>query len=91
MKNQQFELTLQIFKEGDTFIAYNPELDISSCGKNQEQARKNFSTAVSLFLEEAKKMGTLQELLNPLLTKEGINLPPPLLSKEGIKGRFALA
>ncbi len=72
MKNQQFELTLQIFKEGDTFIAYNPELDISSCGKNQEQARKNFSTAVNLFLEQAEKMGDLREILFPLLSKEGL-------------------
>ena len=52
-----------IFKEGKTFIAYSPKLDISSCGNSIEEARKNLKTAVRLFLEEAEKMGTLEEIL----------------------------
>jgi predicted RNase H-like HicB family nuclease len=52
-----------IFKEGKTFIAYSPKLDISSCGNSVEEARKNLKTAVRLFLEEAEKMGTLEEIL----------------------------
>jgi len=52
-----------IFKEGKTFIAYSPKLDISSCGNTVDEARKNLKTAVRLFLEEAEKIGTLEEIL----------------------------
>ena len=52
-----------MFREGKTFIAYSPKLDISSCGSTVEEARKNLKTAVRLFLEEAEKMGTLEEIL----------------------------
>ena len=52
-----------IFKEGQTFIAYSPKLDISSCGDTVDRARQNLKTAVRLFLEEAEKMGTLDDIL----------------------------
>ena len=52
-----------IFKEGSTYVSYCPELDISSCGNTIDEARKNLKIAVSLFLEEAEKMGTLDEIL----------------------------
>jgi len=48
---------------GHSFLAvtaYFPELDISSCGADVEQARANLKTAVRLFIEEAEKMGTLR-------------------------------
>jgi predicted RNase H-like HicB family nuclease len=54
---------LVVFKEGDTFVAYCPELDVSSCGGTVDQARTNLKTAVRLFLEEAEKMGTLPDIL----------------------------
>lgn len=57
------EFDLVIFKEGETFVAYCPELDVSSCGANPDQARQNLRTAVRLFLEEAERMGTLADLL----------------------------
>lgn len=52
-----------IFKEGDTYISYCPELDVSSCGNTIDEARKNLKIAVSLFLEEAENMGTLDQIL----------------------------
>ncbi len=51
-----------ILKEGRTLISYCPELDVSSCGNTIDEAKKNLKTAVSLFLEEAEKMGTLAEI-----------------------------
>ena len=45
------------------YVAYAPELDISSCGGTPEKAKKNLLEAVRLFLEEAEKMGTLQQIL----------------------------
>jgi predicted RNase H-like HicB family nuclease len=53
-----------VFKEGETFDAYCPELDVSSCGHSTDQARQNLKTAIRLFLEEAEKMGTLKEISN---------------------------
>ncbi len=52
-----------VFKEGCTYVSYCPELDVSSCGNTIDEARKNLKIAVSLFLEEAEKMGTLDEIL----------------------------
>jgi predicted RNase H-like HicB family nuclease len=52
-----------IFKEQEVFVAYSPKLDVSSCGSTVEEARKNLKTAVRLFLEEAEKLGSLEEIL----------------------------
>jgi hypothetical protein len=41
----------------------NP-LDVSSCGGTKERALKNLREAVRLFLEEAEKMGTLEQILD---------------------------
>jgi len=59
----QIEFDGIIFKEGETFIAYCPKLDVSSCGNTIDVARKNLKTAVRLFIEEAEKMGTIEEIL----------------------------
>lgn len=60
----QIEFDAIVFQEGSTFIAYSPKLDLSSCGNTIDEARKNLSTAVRLFLDEAAKMGTLEEILS---------------------------
>ncbi len=60
---QQIEFDGIIFKEGETFVAYCPKLDVSSCGNTIDEARKNLKIAVRLFLEEAEKMGTLEDIL----------------------------
>jgi len=53
-----------IFKEGRTYVSYCPELDVSSCGNNIDEARNNLKMAVSLFIEEAENMGTLEDILD---------------------------
>ena len=55
--------TVHIFKEGTTYVAYAPELDVSSCGDTDEQARKNIQDAVRGFLETSSELGTLEEIL----------------------------
>ncbi len=52
-----------VFKENNTFVAYCPQLDISSCGNNVEHAKEMLKIAARLFLEEAEKMGTLKNNL----------------------------
>src|SRR5438270_3133520 len=59
----EIQFTTQIFKEGRTFVAHTPELDVSSCGGTKEKALKNLKEAVRLFLEEAERMGTLEQIL----------------------------
>jgi predicted RNase H-like HicB family nuclease len=55
--------TTQIFKEGRSFVAHTPELNVPSCGRTKEKAAKNLKETVRLFLEEAAKMGTLNQIL----------------------------
>ncbi|GAC1624577.1 MAG: hypothetical protein PVS2B2_11410 [Candidatus Acidiferrum sp.] len=56
-------LTVQVWKEGASHVAYSPELDISSCAKTASQAKTRLREAVLLFMEEASRMGTLDEIL----------------------------
>ncbi len=57
------QFTSQVFKEGPNYVAYAPELDVSSCGPSKEKAQANLVEAARLFLEEARKMGTLDQIL----------------------------
>ena len=73
------------FMEDKTYIAYCPELDISSCGNTKEKARSMIHSAVKLFLDEAEKMGTLETILEEANYKkdpQGKWLPPKLISTE---------
>ena len=60
---QDIPFTVTIFREGETYVAYVPELDISSCGRTDEEARKNIRDAVQGFLETSVDMGTLSSTL----------------------------
>jgi len=55
--------TVHIFREEKMYVAYVPELDLSSCGTTDEEARKNIQDAVQGFLETSRDMGTLKEIL----------------------------
>lgn len=79
------EFDIIIFKEDNVFVSYCPELDISSCGSTVEQARENLKTAVRLFLEEAEKMETLEDILDESGYKRnevGKWLPPKIITTE---------
>lgn len=81
----QIDFDIIVFKENKTYVAYCPELDISSCGDNIEHAKDMLKTAVRLFLEEAEKMGTLKEILeeaNYVKDKSGKWMPPKLVATE---------
>jgi len=45
------------------YTAYCRELDIASCGTSIEEAWGNLREAFDIFLQEARRKGTLQELL----------------------------
>jgi predicted RNase H-like HicB family nuclease len=59
----EIQFTTRIFKEGRSYVAHALELDVSSCGGTKDKALKNLKGAVRLFLEEAKTLGTLEQIL----------------------------
>lgn len=66
MQKYNFRLPVTIFKEVDNFIAYTPALDLSTCGRTFEEAKKRFAEAVNLFFEELDRMGTTEQVLRNL-------------------------
>ncbi len=60
----EIQFTSQVFKAGKMYVAYAPELDLSTCATTRAKAEKNLKEAVRLFLEEAEKLGTLQQILS---------------------------
>ena len=50
-------------REKDSFIAFTPALDLSTCGRTLEEAKKNFAEALVIFFEECLRMGTLNDVL----------------------------
>ena len=62
----QAKIPVSILREGDSFVAYTPALDLSTAGKTYEEVQKRFSEAVELFLEEIISMGTADTVLSDL-------------------------
>jgi regulator of sirC expression with transglutaminase-like and TPR domain len=60
----EIDFTAQVWGEGATYVSYSPELDVSSCGDSVAQARARLREAVSLFLEECSRRGTLDTILS---------------------------
>lgn len=54
---------IEIFKEGDVYVALSPELNVSSFGETVDEAKKSFKEAVEAFVEECQTMGMLEEVL----------------------------
>jgi len=57
------KVTEEIWKEGNLYVSYCPELDIASCGESVEESKKNLKEVISINFEECQKMGTLNQLL----------------------------
>lgn len=82
-----FPLTVKVILEQESkstpYVAYCPELDISSCGSTEEKARANLDEAISLLLQGAAEDGTLKELLLESgfrITKKDITPPKTVFS-----------
>ena len=59
----KLKLTEELWKEGNMYVSYCPELDIASCGETVDQAKKNLKEVILINLEEAQKLGTLDKVL----------------------------
>lgn len=81
--------TVKVFIDNSSrdapWVAYNPELDVASCGPTQKKARENLKEALDIVLTGAKKDGNLEELLkNAGFTVKGKNIHPPKVLIENI-------
>ena len=65
-KMKNLVVTEEIWKEGNMYTAYCPELDVASCGKDIEEARNNLLEVIEIQLEETEKLGTLKEFLETI-------------------------
>lgn len=84
MKKIEYNIPVSFFKEGESFIAFSPVLDLSTCGKTFEQAKKRFEEASEIFFEELKKKGTLQDVLMGLGWQKNQQylMPPVFVAQE---------
>lgn len=63
VKLRDIQLNSEVWREGNMYVSYIPQLDLSSCGKTVDEAKKNINKATKLFIREARKMGTLEDIL----------------------------
>jgi len=82
-----FSLTIKIMVDKRSkdapFIAYTPELDISSCGPTEEKARKNLHEAVRILMQDVEDKGKLKEFLMEMgFQKKKSRWIPPRVSFE---------
>ena len=73
----KIRLTEEIWKEGNMYVSYCPELDIASCGEDVQQAKKNLIEAILINIEETKKMGTFEQFVEDCGLEE---INPDILS-----------
>jgi len=59
----KMKLTEEVWREGNMYVSYCPELDIASCGETVDEARGNLQEVILINLEETKKMGTFDQFL----------------------------
>lgn len=67
MKIELREVPIVFFEEGGIIIAHCVPLDLSSCGHDLEEAKRNIRDAVAGFIEACEEMGTLDEVRAPLI------------------------
>ena len=82
--NYRFALPVSILKEGKTFVAYTPALDLSTAGDTFEEAKQRFEEAVQIFFEEITSHGTANDALLELGWQKQNNdyVPPVVVSHQ---------
>jgi predicted RNase H-like HicB family nuclease len=59
----EIEVEVLLVKEGEYWVSYAPSLKLSSYGDSQAEAKKGFAEALTIFIDETMKKGTLERLL----------------------------
>ena len=81
MTKLSLKVPVQIFKEGKTFVAHSPVLDVATSAASFELVKKRFTEAVQIFFEELRDLGTTDEVLSGLgwvKVKRQWNPPTPI-------------
>jgi predicted RNase H-like HicB family nuclease len=80
----RIEYTIQLWKEGNQFVAHAMPLDVMSAGPSPDAARHALGEAVRLFLVTAKEHRTLEEVLGEAgyELRDGVWAAPPALALE---------
>lgn len=65
-RKREIELTAVIWEEDDGFVSLCPELGLTSCGDNVEEAARMLEEAVALYLDNARQLGIVDESLASL-------------------------
>jgi len=60
------ELTAVVWQEGQDFVSLCPELGVSSCGSNLEEAVSMLQETVDLYLENARDLDMLDDTVEGL-------------------------
>jgi len=59
----RLQLTIEVWKKGNWYLARAPELDFISQGRTQEEAKKNLLEVIKIQFTEMGGMGTLEDYL----------------------------
>ena len=62
-RKTEIEYTVQVWQEGEQFVAHAMPLDVMSCGPTPELASQALREAVELYLVTAGETGALGEVL----------------------------
>ncbi len=86
-KVPDISFTAQVWKEGKAYVAYAPELDVSSCGDTTSEAKSRLREAVTLLLEESSRKGVLEAILSEAGFERSGNTyrPHAILARERLK------
>ena len=81
---QNIQLKLEIFQEGDLYVGICPALNVSSFGETVVEAKQSTQEALYCFIEECNEMGTLLEVLKEsgFVLKDGVWMYPQPIAVE---------
>jgi hypothetical protein len=57
------KLEVQLFKEGEYFVAFCPALNLSAYGDTEIKTKNAFEVELNIFIEETHKKGTFEKYL----------------------------
>ncbi|MEK7535681.1 MAG: hypothetical protein AAB590_01540 [Patescibacteria group bacterium] len=83
-KNLKFNIQFDILREGKSFIAYSPALDLSTHAKTLKKAKERFTEAMELYFESLIAHDKLEETLHNLgwSISKGTYIPPMIVARE---------
>ncbi len=89
-QTSQIEVNLPVtfINEGQQVVAYTPALDISTSGKDEDEAKEHFSELVNIFFKDLVESNTVDAVLSDLgWRKIEQQWSPPIVSQQSINVR----